>query len=524
MNKTLRISFFLKNTYRINCIVYNIRQIPILKKVIPSTLYNARGLKIFANILFALWEIAEAFLGKFLYFLWIVIGTMWMYSDTPREQLFWHIFILLTMIGSFTNTYMFDPTRDKYYALILLRMNAREYALIHYIYAMLKTFFGFLIFGVLFGKLVGLSIWQCLLLPFFVVGAKLTVAAWSLWKYEQSGKMLNENKLNHFWWSLILILLAAAYGLPAIGFMLPVRFCIVVAVVLGLTGLLSINIIRDFPYYREVYQELLAEMFTQMDDPIVTAAREQSDKAISVNRNFTSNRKGFEYLNELFVVRHQKILWQSAKRMTYVIVVLIFGALLVFYLKPEITEKANKILMTSLPYFVFIMYMINRGTGFTRVLFMNCDHSLLTYSFYKKPESILQLFWIRLREIVKVNLMPAMTIGAGLMVLLRASGGTNDPMNYLVLFVSILCLSIFFSVHYLTIYYLLQPYNMGTEMKGGAYQMVMSLTYFFCLSMMGIKIEILKFGILAIGFCVSYCLIASILVYFFAPKRFRLQS
>ena len=33
-------------------------------------------------------------------------------------------------------------------------------------------------------------------------------------------------------------------------------------------------------------------------------------------------------------------------------------------------------------------------------------------------------------------------------------------------------MSMFFSVHYLTIYYLLQPYNAGTEMKSGTYRIV----------------------------------------------------
>ena len=54
--------------------------------------------------------------------------------------------------------------------------------------------------------------------------------------------------------------------------------------------------------------------------------------------------------------------------------------------------------MTWLPYFAFIMYLINRGTSFTQALFMNCDHSLLTYSFYKQPGFVLKLFQIRLRE------------------------------------------------------------------------------------------------------------------------------
>ena len=63
-----------------------------------------------------------------------------------------------------------------------------------------------------------------------------------------------------------------------------------------------------------------------------------------------------------------------------------------FWRMPDLKEKINELIMTYLPYFVFIMYAINRGTGFTRALFVNCDHSLLTYSFYKQPRAILRCF------------------------------------------------------------------------------------------------------------------------------------
>ena len=55
MLKTLRISFALKNTYRVNGILHSLKQIPLLKRVLPDRLYQVRGLKIFANILSVLW-------------------------------------------------------------------------------------------------------------------------------------------------------------------------------------------------------------------------------------------------------------------------------------------------------------------------------------------------------------------------------------------------------------------------------------------------------------------------------------
>ena len=173
---------------------------------------------------------------------------------------------------------------------------------------------------------------------------------------------------------------------------------------------------------------------------------------------------------------------------------------------------------------VFIMYSFNRRTGFTQALFINCDHSLLTYSFYKQPKNILKLFWIRLREIVKVNLLPSSVIGTGLALLLFATGGTDNLFHYVVLFVSVVALSIFFSVHYLTLYYLLQPYNAGTEIKSGTYQFMTGGTYFVCYMMLQVKMPTFIFGIMTIAFCVIYCIVASVLVYKLAPKTFRIRN
>lgn len=180
--------------------------------------------------------------------------------------------------------------------------------------------------------------------------------------------------------------------------------------------------------------------------------------------------------------------------------------------------------MTWLPYFAFIMYLINRGTGFTNALFMNCDHSLLTYSFYKKPKFVLRLFQIRLREIIKINAVPALVIGAGLSAILYVSGGTENPLNYVVLVCSVTAMSVFFSIHYLTVYYLLQPYTAGTEMKSGTYRIVMALTYVGCYALMNLRLPILVFGVACIAFCVLYSVVASVLIYKYAPRTFRLRT
>ncbi len=526
MARTLRITFSLRNTYRVNNILYALKQIPLVGRILPEALYQEPGLKILANIISVLWEIFAALIGKGVYFL-ILLGAAALYPSPEKRALFLYLMVICTVLGGFVNTYMFNPTKDKYYALILLRMDARSYTLVNYGYALIKLAAAYLLFGLLTGGLVDLPVWQRVLLPLFAVGVKLFAAAYMLRDYEKTGNASNENKVGPLYWAALFLGLAAAFGLPAIGIFLPETASLIFMGLGVALGAFSARRILRFAFYREMYQELLGDWMDQMDkggaSKTASAARKQSEKAISADTGITSSRNGFEYLNELFIKRHQRILWRAAEKIAFVCLILVLAALIALSLYPEVKTVVNELTMQFLPYFVFILYAINRGTGFTQALFINCDSSLLTYSFYKKPGQILKLFRIRLREIIKINLLPAFVIGAGLAVLLFASGGTDNPVNYAVLVVSVLCMSVFFSVHYLMIYYLLQPYTAGAEMKSGTYKIVMTVTYFVCYLMMRVQMPTFIFGLMTIVFCVAYSVIACVVVYRMAPKTFKLR-
>ncbi len=523
MYKTLRISFALRNTYRVNAILYALKQIPFLKKLLPVTLYRSRGLKAFGQTVSVLWEIVSAFLGKLLFFLILIAWPMRQYPAVPQDQLFLHLFLFLSAIGAFLNTYMFNPTKDAYYAVVLLRMDGRRYTLVHYFYAILKLLAAYCVFTALFGTTAGLPLGLCLLLPFFAAGIKLSVCALSLWTYEKGYAAFDSTTFTHVRRVIALLFLGAAYGLPAAGVLLPRTACILVMSVFIALGALSLKKILSFGKYRQIFRQLLIRTNRQLGSKQQFVI-DRSHTLISADTGITSHRKGFAYLNELFMKRHKKILWRSSKRTTLVCAVLLAGVLAAFSFRPDFMKVVNELLLSFLPYFVFIMYAINRGTRFTQALFINCDHSLLTYSFYKQPKAILSLFRIRLKEIVKVNLLPAAVIGCGLAILLYASGGTDNLLHYAVLVVSILCMSIFFSVHYLTIYYLFQPYNAGTEMRSGTYRLVLIATYLVCFFLMRLQMPTLLFGLMSIAFCILYCIAAAVLVYTLAPRTFRLRN
>lgn len=524
MNRTLKLSFSLKNTYRVNGILFSLKQIPILKKLLPATLYKVKGLKIFAGVLSVLWEIASPFIGKLIYIAAMVCGVGMLYEKLPADQVFLHVLLFLTIIGSFANTNLFHPTKDKYYAMFLMKMDARQYTLVNYFYSMAKVVIGFIPGMILLGTGSGVPLWLCLLLPFCIAGMKLFVAAISLWDYERRGFGYNENKLSKYLWGSVAALLCVTYGPPAFGMALPAivsTIAFLLCIPLGVAGMIKVLAFRD---YRAINRELLSGLMNQMDSTAKSKiAKQKIEKKISVDVSVTGSRKGFEYLNELFIKRHKKILWNSIKKISYICLFIVIAVLTAIFLKPEAKPAVNSVVMTWLPYFAFVIYAINRGMNFTQALFMNCDHSLLTYSFYKRPDFVLKLFQIRLREIMKINAVPALIIGIGLALILFVTGGTENPLNYAVLIVSVLCMSLFFSIHYLTIYYLLQPYNAGTELKSGTYRVVVTVTYLICFFLMQVRMPILVFGIMTIVFCVVYSIIASILVYRYAPKTFRIR-
>ena len=104
MNKTLKISFSLKNTYRVNGVLFSLKQIPLVKRLLPATLYQVKGLKIFANILSVLWEIVSVFLGDELYEILESIKNGTLYNGKEAEKLLDNIGITCNK-----NTIPFDP-------------------------------------------------------------------------------------------------------------------------------------------------------------------------------------------------------------------------------------------------------------------------------------------------------------------------------------------------------------------------------------------------------------------------------
>ena len=524
MFKSFILSYKIRNTYRVNSIIYSIKQLPLIGKKLPTSLYANKGLKIFGNIISTILEIINIFLGKAIYILLMIVALLGMYKNVSNANNFINIFLFLSLAGGLLNTYMFNPTKDKYYAMILMNIDAKKYTLSNYYYSMIKLIIGFLTFTLIFGIYYGISIITCILMPVFTVFIKTIYNSYILYDYNKNKKIKNENVPTKIIWILIAIFVALAYGLPALNIQINENIFYIMFTISLILGIFAFRYIGKFKNYKKAYKSLLTHDNVYMVQKQTTGEVLQNNtlKQIELGK-ITSNKKGFQYFHDLFVKRHRKILMKSAKK-TAIITLLIFLVLILLVkIDTNASKRINELLMTMLPWFVFVMYIINRGTVVTQSMFMNCDHSMLTYRFYKTAKVILVLFKERLKTLIKINLLPAIVISIGLPVLLYLTGGTDNYLNYFILFISIIAMSVFFSVHYLVMYYLLQPYNVNIEMKSSTYSIVQWVTYFICYAFIQVKLPTLYFGIATVAFCILYSIIALILVYKYAPKTFKLR-
>ena len=81
------------------------------------------------------------------------------------------------------------------------------------------------------------------------------------------------------------------------------------------------------------------------------------------------------------------------------------------------------------------------------------------------------------------------------------------------------------AVHYLVLYYLLQPYTAGLENTSFGYRLITGLTYFVCYMIYAnVHGATMAFGIGMIVFAAAYVAAALLLAYRLAPRTFKLRT
>ena len=204
---TLILQLRLHMAYRVNGILYRLR---FLRLPYENSFAKTLGL-----VLAVLREIFGILLGKLLYMAVFFAAPLLLIRRELPPELYGHLLVFLTLIGGIFNNNLLNGGRDAYYAVILLRMDARRYTLSAYGYYLLKTAVGFLAAALLVGHLIlrqGLAL--CLLTPVLVCGVKLLSAGLELRHFHRRGILPRDEKRFSLLQGTSVLLLAAAYLPP----------------------------------------------------------------------------------------------------------------------------------------------------------------------------------------------------------------------------------------------------------------------------------------------------------------------
>lgn len=540
--KDYQIIFSIEKAIAVNRAVSFLKRIPLIKELFKGNDYSRPVLKVLVSVYAFFSEIFKNLFIKLFYGAMLVGATFFIcssYGTTERKmmgtygpQVFIMIYILCTFIGAVMNNSLFELDEDQYSIVFLMRMDAKKNTLVQYTTTLIQFFMGHFVLAVLYVIWSGFHPLFVILMPLFGIGMKLLLQGIQvkLWK---RNKKYSQGFLFGGYGTFYCFLALVVLGITMVSklFMTESVIMALMCTVTVAGFVFGIPALKGYDEYRIAYKKVIRQVLEAQVE-VQDAQKQKNKKALVLDSSDIvpegPKGKGLKGFNEIFMKRHKKILWMRTKRIAIVMavlyVILVGACLLTGNFYGDLSNMSDQLIAKVILTMVFVCYFLNGGEGITSAMYMNCDHSMLTYSFYKQPKKILELFRLRALSIVKLNIIPAIMIGCGFAGMIAITGGTKNPLNYVAAIVAPVVISIFFSVHYLTVYYLFQPYNSNSEAKSPLYSVINTITYITSYTIMQLDVSGMIFVEIILAFCVVYILLACLLVYIFAPRTFRIHK
>lgn len=524
-------------TINANRVIFYLKRLPLVGKRIPDRLYSDSELKMIASVVVAILNVLRKFIGKAIYIgLMMVLPLMLLFKDIQRPDYpaaFLQLFFFLSLIaGTVQSSALLEANRHKYICIKLMRFNARDFVIPTLFARHATNFIYFLPSVMITYAFLGGNVLHGLLLLILMTAFRLSFEAVQLLIYDKSRILINKRFLIQ--WLVIIPSLAAAY-LPLfyhsvwpvgrVLFSLP-------AILLLLAGATAgVAYILNYPGYKRAIEatlkldDIMVDFSKMKGEAIFSSVKMKEDdfSKESLRSGKFEKKRGYEYLNAIFFERHRKLLEKPILNRLAIIGAALAAGIILSLLFPKALGQLEHNLLSILPSFVFVMYFISLGDRICKAMFYNCDISLLRYSFYRRKDVILRSFMVRLRKVVVLNLIIGIAICAALYGFVVVAGISFRWMDLMLFTISILCLSVFFSVHHLFLYYVFQPYTMELGVKNPFFKIINTVVYLACFACLQLKNVPGYFTLVVIGATVTYIIIGLTLVYRLAPRNFRVK-
>lgn len=535
MIRTFISSFNVSYAESANTFIHFLKRVPLIGKKVPDSLYKETKAKIVIGIISQILGVIWSILKKGLYLaLMIVLPAYFMSKGTGLFfTKFLHMFFFLNIIyGPIMNSVVFDyVNRSAFNMITLMRADAREYYISAMIYKYITNFIYFIFPMIIAGRIVGFSPIKALTMLVLLTSVRFMGECFNIFIYIKMGKVLS--KQNTFTLVFIVIILLLAYVLPFLDLYInlePILFNGFVVLGVLILGAASLLYLWNYKSYTVIAKELLTkenlfDINAFESDMTFGDVKLKEDKISKeeLSSKLYQGKIGYEYLNAIFFKRHRKMLINPIKMRVIIIAVgfLATSAFVIFM--PDIKEGVFSAVLKSTPLLLFSMYMLSTGEKICKAMFYNCDLSLLRYGYYREPKTILLNFTIRLKFTVLLNIIPALALCVSIAGVLIVAGFGAKLISAVPLFLCILCLACFFSIHNLFMYYAIQPYTAQLTIKSPLYKLINFIVYIVSYACLQIKTSSNIFTVVVIAVTIIYMAVALILTYKVAPKTFKLK-
>ncbi len=522
MIKTWYYNFKIDSYYTINSYLDTFRNLPIINDLVGENIYGIKIFKIIGFILGFLATIFNKLFTKIMYF-----GIIYYISTKiPGDHInhFLYIYLVLSVLGLFiNNATILNISVRKYLSLIIFRMdslNYTRYNLLNNI--ILSTIFNLIAF-LIFNSFLHLDYLLILIILLINIFLKIIGEAFNLYYYDKNYIPWYADEKKYFALIVISFVVAATSYFFKISNLFIYVFCIISFILF----IISYIYLLRYKNYRVIYKLLNTYERVMNSKNSDNFSREEivkiKEKDKIIDNKIIKNKHKYDLFNTIFFLRHRDILYRSLNIYNMVISFIFIGVIIYILIDNSFGVVASKYLINYMGYIPLIMFFISRAPIMTQAMFYNSDHAMLRYNFFREKKVILGLFKKRLISLIKSNLSTGLIMGLGICLILIISGGNN----YLFIgsyFIYVIFLNLFFSTHYLVLYYLLQPYNRDRRNTSFEYSITIFISYFLIFFVSELSVNPIVLSISVIIFTIIYIAISLLLVYLFADKTFKIKN
>lgn len=508
-------------TRSINVFLYFLKSLPIFKQTISDRVYSYCAAKTAFAIVGALLSVTKKLVAN-LFVSFIVFGISVALSpeNATSVPMFVPMFAAFSLAVAVLVPRAYSPTDELYTEVRIMHIDARLHSIVHIFLSSAFTAICYIPSMLLMMLFTSLGA-ELLLLPPIWYAVRLCVFACDLFIKDKKSRLGLPLCILALLFAAAMPVMAASQ-MPSTGTFL---FASIILIILSVPA--AIYMLKYGGYHRLIVSECTAEKLQSVDDAehkntfndvkISDKYSKQSQTSISMQ-----GMSPAAYLTKVFFKRHTWLLLKPAVITSVATAAIYLVVTVVGYcFVPELFETIVQSVAFIYQALAFVLYFISTSPKACKAMFYNCDISLLHMPFYREPRLLLSVFGRRLSLTAAINALPALVLGVSLGTLnLQGGGKISDS---ILLLLTALMLSLFFTVYHLSMYYLFQPYTTSLDTKSPFFTISNLIIYIICYSLFQIEIPIYGFAYAVLGITVLAIALSLAAVYKFAPKRFRIK-